>query len=211
MGQQSQITHNLISTLKNTSSEVFGDNDSYWASGFLHGANGHDYKLLVHWLYLGNVAFSRASILDITEGSGYSQATNQTTDFTRWSATNGYFEATTSDGFWFGLAEESDPLTGLRTVGSTSDARWDVSFAFSPVLLNGGSGAFQANGTITEWSSPAGRATGSLWVGRDQEEVQIVPGQSIVWFDRQFGGVFQSWTWFELHVHSGGEWIPVSI
>lgn len=176
-----------------------GESNSFWISSFLRGSNGHQYFLLSHVLD-GSPASYRASVLDITNPSLRAQfSTSDTANTSLYSADTGVFNFTTSV-FSFGATSDTDGLSKMRTWSNYNGVQFDLTFeTSSPVLLNGGTGSFEATGgTGYEWSMPAGKTTGSLTL--NGTTVTIDPLHSKTWYDREWGNIPESWYWFEIHI-----------
>ncbi|KAK1657357.1 hypothetical protein BDP55DRAFT_761890 [Colletotrichum godetiae] len=88
----------------------------------------------------------------------------------------------------------------MRTLSRKDGAEFDITFELSaPDLLYGGLGIFQAGNYSThDWVMPAGRTNG--WISLSRFNLTIGSEKSLTWYDRQWGQVPQSWTWFRLHV-----------
>ncbi|KAK9388449.1 hypothetical protein V1515DRAFT_402739 [Lipomyces mesembrius] len=190
-----------------------GPDQSFWSSSFIHGSDNHDYLVVSHVLTGLPTAFSvyRASVLDITDPSRYAKFeffSNISSPFPY-----GDFNVTLPD-YGFSTAESGGDVSKLRTWSQVPGAQFDLNFDLSaPVLLNGGLGVFKAgNDTVHEWSMPAGKTTG--WLAFNGSKVIVDTEKSLTWYDRQWGGSPQNWTWFEFHIESGnpkvGD-IPMSI
>ncbi|KAJ1544877.1 hypothetical protein HK405_008338 [Cladochytrium tenue] len=193
---------NIPSLLNVSSSLTFTTGSSFWASSFVQGSNGHQYFLVMH-AFLGEELTMRYGFMDITRGKSYVQAAHSTTNYTLSESSTG-ITGVSANGAFFTAANSSDLLAGLHYGVSSSNLSFDVSFGFSPVLLYGGLGVFQGtNGlTVHEWASPAGYTTGHLVVNGSRVDIQ--PAASTTWFDRQWGGAYAAWHWFEINLDVDG-------
>ncbi|KFY19940.1 hypothetical protein V491_04101 [Pseudogymnoascus sp. VKM F-3775] len=191
--------------------------NSFWSSSFIHGSNNHDYLVVSHVLTnLAVVPYAnsvyRASVLDITDPSQYARFeffSNISTAF----PSNGDFNVTLPD-YGFSTAGPAGDISKLRTWSYVPGAEFDLQFDLSaPVLLNGGLGDFNIGSTtVHEWGMPAGNTAG--WLAINGTKVVVDTKQSLTWYDRQWGGAPQNWTWFEVHINSGNPEladIPLSI
>ncbi|TVY70059.1 Kievitone hydratase [Fusarium oxysporum f. sp. cubense] len=184
------------------------DGASFWSSSFILGSNNHSYLVLSH--VLADPSLYRASILDITDPSLYTQFETLSKPTSFYSDT-GVFNASFPD-YGFGSTSPSDGLSEMRTWSAVPGAEFDLTFeSTSPVLLNGGLGVFKAgNSTVYEWSMPAGKTRG--WLNVNGTKVIVDTAQSLTWYDRQWGGAPPNWSWFELHLENvNGTDIPLSI
>jgi hypothetical protein len=175
--------------------------NSFWFSSYIHASDGHDYLIVSHALHLPtSPGYVRASLLDITEPALYLQAVRVTNASEVSSATN-VFNISYAD--WsFGSPTVGDNISTLRGWSNLPSVRFDITFETSaPPLLNGGVGSFEwGNGTIFEWSMPAGRTSGEIVVHNNS--VAIDSARSITWYDRQWGGIAPTnWTWFALYLN----------
>ncbi|OHE94313.1 hypothetical protein CORC01_10360 [Colletotrichum orchidophilum] len=182
---------------------------SFWSSSFILGSNNHSYMILSH--VLANLSLYRASILDITDPSLYTQFETLSNSTTSVYSETGVFNASFPD-YGFGSTSPSDGLSEIRTWSAVPGAEFDLTFeTTSPVLLNGGLGVFKAgNKTVYEWSMPAGKTRG--WLNANGTRVLVDAAQSLTWYDRQWGGAPPDWSWFELHLENvNGTDVPLSI
>ncbi|KAK3387371.1 hypothetical protein B0H63DRAFT_500682 [Podospora didyma] len=199
------LPYNLIDS--QTESQTGGEGaGSFWSSSFLHGSDDHDYLVISNVIAansfgLGNSTLYRASILDITDPSQYSQF-SVISDKPDVFSDDGNFNATFAE-YGFASTPPINGVPGMRTWSNASGAKFDVSFELSsPVLLNGGLGYFPgSDSTVYEWSLPAGKTTG--WLQVNGSKVRVDSTRSRTWYDRQWTGFPPTWTWFALHIESG--------
>ncbi|KAK1641041.1 hypothetical protein BDP81DRAFT_446012 [Colletotrichum phormii] len=174
------------------------DSPSFWSSSFILGSNNHSYLILSH--FLADLSLYRASILDITDPSQYTQFDTLSNSSTFYSDT-GVFNASFPD-HGFGSTSPSDGLSEMRTWSTVPGTAFDLTFeSTSSVLLNGGLGVFKA-----------GNATTRGWLNVNGTRVVVDMAQSLTWYDRQWGGAPPNWSWFELHLENvNGTDVPLSI
>ncbi|KAK5993805.1 Kievitone hydratase [Cladobotryum mycophilum] len=173
---------------------------SYWISAFIHASNNHDYLVISNLaanLPLG-AALYRASILDITNLSRYSQY-ERVVILSDIYNSHGVLNATFHDS-GFGSINPTDPISTLRTYSKVPGTQFDLTFeTSSPALLNGGLGTFQVDGKPAfQWSMPAGKTTG--WILVDGKKVDVISDKSQTWYDRQWGSIPSRFAWFQVHL-----------
>jgi hypothetical protein len=205
------VSYNLSTS--QTDQDPSSTNGSFWSSSFVHASNGHDY------LVISNVVAGlpipllsseiRASILDITNPSLYSEFAFLS-NITNLYSTTGVLNAS-FDNYGFGSTSSTEGLSQLRTFSQMSGTEFDLTFdTSSPVLLNGGLGEFfVAGGVGLEWSMPAGKTAG--WIGVNGTKVPVDSERSLTWYDRQWGVVPSSFTWFQVHIGGGDPQGPCQI
>lgn len=177
---------------------------SFWSSSFIHGSNGRDYLVVanaVPALAVGGGALIniyRASILDLEDTSQYSQYARLTAVAQAYGPT-GILNFTVP-GFAFQSTSSTDPLSGMRISSATADVDFDLTFDMSsPPILNAGTGTFHVGGgTGFQWSMPAGKTTG--WISVNGTKVYVDPSRSLTWYDRQWGVIPESFSWFQVHI-----------
>lgn len=186
-----------------TNHDSVSSNSSFWSSSLIHGTNGRDYLVISHAL-VGLPApgtfvnIYRASILDLEDTSQYSQYARIAGVAETYGST-GILNFTTSD-FAFGSTSATDALSGIRTYSRVTGLEYDLTFDLSsPPLLNAGTGMFQVGGGLGfQWSMPAGKTTG--WISVNGTKVDVDSSKSLTWYDRQFGVIFENFTWFQVHI-----------
>ncbi|KAF4547572.1 Kievitone hydratase-like protein [Elsinoe fawcettii] len=174
--------------------------NSWWSTSFVYGSDDREYLLVSHILTTPFISVYRASSLDLSDNQSFRQYSK-------------LFNASAAIGSDYRL-ELADYFMGSTTdndLGPTNTWTTDVAVQFnityelsSPVILNGGVGSFWwQTSNASEWSMPAGRTHGSF-VNTRNETIQIIPEQSLTWYDRQFQDAGAgNWTWFQLHLNSG--------
>lgn len=100
------------------------------------------------------------------------------------------------------LGLSADSIAQQNTWMTTPEYSYNITFqATTEAILNMGGNAFAfGNGNTTEWGLPSAKTSGSFSL--NGKSLQIDPGNSFTWYDRQFSyGVplNGNWTWFELH------------
>lgn len=177
---------------------------SFWSSSFIHGSNGRDYLVVanaVAELPVGGgslIDVYRASILDLEDTSQYSQYARLTAVAQTYGPT-GILNFTVP-GFAFQSTSATDPLSGIRVASGIADVDFDLTFELSsPPILNAGTGTFQVGGgTGFQWSMPAGKTTG--WISVNGTKVNVDASRSLTWYDRQWGVIPGSFSWFQVHI-----------
>ncbi|KAL7922552.1 hypothetical protein ACQKWADRAFT_320794 [Trichoderma austrokoningii] len=179
-------------------------NGSFWSSSFIHGENGRDYLVIANaapGLDAGGGVFVdlyRASILDLEDTSQYSQYAVLTTEAQTYGPT-GIINFTVP-GFTFQSTSATNPLSSIHTASDISDVDFDLTYELSsPPILNAGDGTFQIEGgTGFQWSMPAGKTTG--WLSINNTKVNVDTSRSLTWYDRQWGIIPSSFSWFQVHI-----------
>ncbi|KAI9325715.1 hypothetical protein DFJ73DRAFT_965621 [Zopfochytrium polystomum] len=201
--------YDLLPSLTNLSSMVLGG--SFWASSYLQGTNGHQYLIVAHAVKLEGITM-RYGAMDITAGGPYRQSAQTVSNYTLTVSPSGASNVSAAGSF-FTVSDLADPLSGMRYSAAVPDMRFDITFGYSPVLLYGGFGQFvgAAGALVNEWASPAGRTTGYLVVNGTR--VDVDPDRSMTWFDRQWGGAYARWHWYEilLDVDGGRTRVPLGV
>lgn len=144
---------------------------------------------------LGVQGLYRASVIDITDpASGFNQFTKLTNDSDVF-ASSGVIHADHGD-WGFVSTSDTDPVSQFRTFSTVENVGFDLTFnTSSTVVLNGGLGLFAVDDSYDfQWSVPRGQVSGTITV--NGTAVEIDPEQSFDWYDRQWGAVPVSWSWF---------------
>lgn len=152
----------------------------------------------------------RVSVLDNTDPFYYAMSATSTME-TNILSEAGVINATYPD-FAFRSTNASDDSIELETYNTIPGVEFYLKFKMtSPVIYNGGIGLFSVGtSTVLEWSMPAGTTSG--WLTVNGTRLSIDSASSLTWYDRQWEGKPSAWTWFELHLDTGGRaLIPISV
>lgn len=200
-----------------SSTQHLGDfqiDGSFWINSFIHGSNGHNYYIASHvQSYASDIPGAlpsfRAAILDMTDPSFYRQFLHIAPANTTFWGEGGEFHAA-MPGFGMESISSDDPLKGIRTYSSLGDIEFDLTFNFtSPVLLNAALGSYLVGGEIGyEWSLPKGATQG--WLKVNGECIDIIPGKSLSWYDRQWGSLQDSFQWIMIQLEES-DWLDISV
>ncbi|KEF52118.1 hydroxyneurosporene synthase (CrtC) [Exophiala aquamarina CBS 119918] len=148
----------------------------------------------------------RSSIQDVTNTSYHRHFIELVEDPDVFSGSQDGAFNVSADGFYFGSTTSDNSISQLRTVSTSPDVSFDLTFDLSAsILFNGGlGGLFQWGGSQTaEWAMTSGYTSGSII--RDGQSIEFDPERSFTWYDRQwlYGDASAlNWTWFQLHTDS---------
>jgi hypothetical protein len=180
---------------------------SYWISHYIAADNGHDYFAIVCQAGVGPDLNTFVSLLDITT-KVYHGATYITPGKT--------ISNTTFDVDAAGLhmyAASPDLFSVLVAISSLPGLTFNLtSQPQGPNLYHGGAGAFSwgidipnmsGTGLTNEWGAPDMWVTGTIT--ENQKQVNVIPGESRSWFDRQWGNgaATAGWTWYNIFLENG--------
>ncbi|PVH79634.1 hypothetical protein DL98DRAFT_631114 [Cadophora sp. DSE1049] len=177
-----------------------GVTTSYWTCSFVTASDDHQYMVLGHTMYVGQVALARSSILDITDPSYYEMYL-YTVPGVNVTSNIGHLDASVGG---CGIRGVSDDNLSIMDSYSKHDLiNYNFTYeATSAVLFNGALGLFNFGGKeCGEWAIPAAKTSGTLSVRG--KELTIDPEASFTWYDRQWGdGGLDggNYTWFQIHL-----------
>ncbi|KAI9738400.1 MAG: hypothetical protein M1834_008903 [Cirrosporium novae-zelandiae] len=179
--------------------------NSYWTIYFLSASNNHSYFAVGHVQFddfspLEPSTIYRVSLLDITSGTYYGTA-NTTSGISKEPSTDFNVDL----GLFKTYSPSNDLLSTMVSTSSVPGASFNLtSVPKGPNLYDAGAGFFfWGINTTTEWGAPECWVTGTVEI--NGTEVDVIPEQSMSWYDRQYGPGFGTagWNLFILLLENG--------
>ncbi|KAI9735697.1 MAG: hypothetical protein M1818_006305 [Claussenomyces sp. TS43310] len=154
---------------------------SYWWANFLHGDDGHDYCVVITSANAGAAeTVSSMSIINVNTGFNFATAINEAGQLSN-SKFSGISSVLTAG------STAADGFSENYAISSLPEFPFNLSYIpRGPNLYQGGLGAFMW-GTDFAYALDAPETYVTGWFEANGTKVNVVPEQSMAWFDFQWG------------------------